>query len=72
MTPLEALEKAVAIAGGQSALARKSGLSQPRIWYWLRKRRACTAEAAHPIERATGGRVTAGQLRPDLFGRGAR
>jgi TorA maturation chaperone TorD len=62
-----ALERAVEIAGGQSALARKLGLKQANVWHWLNRAEHVPAEQAVAIEAATGGAVTRAELRPDLF-----
>lgn len=62
------LEKAIQVAGGQSELARKCGASQQQISYWLHKaKKRVPAEYVIPIERATGGRVSRHELRPDLY-----
>lgn len=60
-----ALEKAVAKAGGQSALAAAIGKTQGHISQWLR-RKHIPAESVIAIERATG--VSRRLLRPDLYG----
>lgn len=62
---LQALERAVELAGGQSALARAIGKSQSHIWHWLKVAKRVPAEAAVAIEKATG--VTRQELRPDLY-----
>jgi TorA maturation chaperone TorD len=65
---LQALERAVEAAGGQSALARAIGKSQSHIWHWLKVAKRVPAEAAVAIEKATG--VTRQELRPDLYVQG--
>jgi DNA-binding transcriptional regulator YdaS (Cro superfamily) len=68
------LQKAVEIAGSQSALARKckailpegSKLAQAHIWHWLQTGKV-PAEYAGAIETVTGGAVTRHDLRPDIF-----
>lgn len=62
------LQRAVAIAGGQVALATKLGLKQGHVWWWLHRAKKVPAERCMAIERATGGKVTRYQLRPDVFG----
>lgn len=59
------LSKAVSVAGGQLALAKKIGTSQPRVWNWLHRDDRIPAEFVLPIERATG--VSRHELRPDLY-----
>lgn len=68
ITPLEALQRAVDIAGGQSALARLIGVpSQSTIWTWLSRDKKCGRGAAISIYRATAGQITPHELRPDLY-----
>ena len=62
---LQALERAVELAGGQSALARAIGKSQSHIWHWLKVAKRVPAEAAVAIEKATG--IPRRELRPDLY-----
>lgn len=62
--PSEPVLRAVSIAGGQSALARKLGVSQTTVWKWLNGIRKVPGPRAREIERMTGGRVTAEELRP--------
>lgn len=57
------------IRGGQSKLARAIGVSQQRVWNWLHRDQAVPARYCKDIEAATGGRVTAEELRPDVFGK---
>lgn len=63
------LERACALLGGQKALGEALGVSQQRVWWWVRKSRQVPAEFCLPIERATSGVVQAEDLRPDVFGR---
>ena len=65
---LQALNKAVALAGSETRLSRATGYSQPAINKARRKGRV-SAELAIAIERALAGAVTRAELRPDLFGR---
>lgn len=68
ITPLEALQLAVDIAGGQSALARLIGVpNQSTIWTWLNRDKKCGKGVAVKIYRATAGKVTPDQLDPDNF-----
>ncbi len=61
------IEKAIKIAGSQSALAGRCGVKQPHVWNWLHRDRRVSAEAAIQIEAATSGAVTREELRPDIF-----
>lgn len=67
----EALQRAIDIAGGQSALARLLGKKQGHVWHWLHQVQRLSPEIAIAIERATEGKVSRGELRPDIFGRDA-
>lgn len=51
----------------QAALARALECSPGLISQWLSGTTRITAERAVQIERATGGAVTAEELRPDVF-----
>lgn len=67
MNTIKALLKAIDIVGGQAALARFCGVSQPSVNKWLHKSRYVPAERVLDIERATKGKVTRYQLRPDIY-----
>lgn len=62
---MQALDRATALCGSQSALAALIGVRQSHISMW-KKRGSIPAEYCPRIERATGGRVTCEELRPDL------
>lgn len=66
-TPLEALERAVELAGSQSALAARIGKKQGHVWGWLNKAKRCPAEMAIPISNAVDGAVAPHDLRPDIY-----
>ncbi|WP_387467087.1 helix-turn-helix domain-containing protein [Photorhabdus sp. RM323S] len=59
------IKTAIEIAGGQSALARACGVSQPAVFRWLHGRRV-KADHVMSIVKASKGRVLAHQIRPDL------
>lgn len=61
----ELIEQAISIVGSQQKLADACGVKQPSIWQAKATER-CSAELAMSIERATGGKVLAKSLRPDL------
>lgn len=69
MTPRQALQKAVDLAGGQSELARRIGgkVKQQHVHYWLTRMEQISHEHVLACERAVGGQVTRHQLRPDIF-----
>lgn len=63
------LKHAIKLVGSQSELARRIGVRQQYIWHWLnRAKKGVPLERVQDIERATGGRVTRYDLRPDFFG----
>ena len=64
---MQALARAVEIAGGQTALAEKIGKKQAHVAMWFRRGKV-PSEVCKAIEGATAGAVTAEQLRPDVFG----
>lgn len=61
------LQRAVEIAGGQSALAKAIGVKQAHIWHWLNRAKQVPAQHAIAIEKATGGKVKRHELRPDVY-----
>lgn len=73
MTPREALERAIALAEGQTALAGRCGqpdkpVKQAHVWNWLnRDGGRVPSEYAIPVSRAVGFEVTPHQLRPDIY-----
>jgi DNA-binding transcriptional regulator YdaS (Cro superfamily) len=60
------IDRAIAIAGGQSALAKWLGVSQAMVHKW-KGGASITPERAKQIEVATGGLVKRHELRPDIF-----
>lgn len=63
----QALRRAADLIGGQAALARLIGYEDRRaVWPWFNTDRDFPAEHCPAIERATGGKVTCEQLRPDV------
>lgn len=63
---MDALKAAIKHFGGQGALARELGVTQGLVWQWLSGRRPIAPERCAEIEAATGGRVLAQDLRPDV------
>lgn len=68
-SPLLALKNAIAIAGGQSALARMCSVSQPTVWGWLHRIGHVPAEHVLIVEAGTG--ISKHDLRPDIYPRDA-
>lgn len=68
MTFKSLVAKAVKIAGSQQKLADALGCSQQHISYLLNDAQEITAEFALRMEKATGGKVSRHELRPDIFG----
>ena len=63
---MNAIREAAAAAGGPTALARSLGVSAPQAHQWLTGVRKPPPDRCPAIERATEGRVTVEQLRPDV------
>lgn len=61
------LEIAIRLAGGVPTVAKTMDISQPAVHRW-RARGKAPAGRVIDLERATGGRVTRYELRPDVFG----
>lgn len=62
------LEEAIEKAGGQSAMARVCGVTQPTVWGWINTgRKILPAEYVLAVEGATG--LSRHVLRPDLYPR---
>jgi DNA-binding transcriptional regulator YdaS (Cro superfamily) len=59
------LQKAIRIAGGQSALGRIIDRRQSTVWEWLKLRKPLPAEHVLKVEAATG--ISRHELRPDLY-----
>ena len=51
----------------QLSLALRIGVTQGLIWQWVNGKARVPAERAVQLERATDGKVTRAELRPDLF-----
>ena len=65
ITPFQALERAIEVAGGQSALARICHCTQAAVWKWVKKGRPLPAEHVITVEAETG--VSRHALRPDIY-----
>ncbi len=59
------IKKALSIVGSQRKLADECGVSQPAVHKWL-KGGMVSPEKVTAIVNATGGRVQAHEIRPDL------
>lgn len=62
------IEKAVVIAGGQAALARKIGKTPSFVSQLVSGRRPVPPALCGLIEAAVGRKVSREELRPDVFG----
>jgi DNA-binding transcriptional regulator YdaS (Cro superfamily) len=62
-----ALKKAVELAGGVTKLALEIRISKSKISDWLYTDIQIPAHHVHKIVKATGGKVKAEELRPDVF-----
>lgn len=65
----KAIQKACEIAGAQSSLAKKLGVSPPVVSQWLNFERPVPIEKCVSIERITNGEVTRKELRPNDWNR---
>ena len=65
MTNLEALKKAIDLAGGQTQVAKKCNTTQQRVWNWINRDKKLPAEYVLTIEKLTG--VSRHELRPDIY-----
>ena len=61
------LARAIEILGSQSATGRACGKSQSHVWWWLNRSKRVPAEHVIAIEKATEGKVSRHDLRPDLY-----
>lgn len=59
------VERAVRLAGSQSALAKIAGRSQPTVSLWIKGNMKLPAECVLPVEAALG--IPRHDLRPDLY-----
>lgn len=66
-TGMEALRRAKELLGSQKAVADAVGIKQPSVHRILSDGKKVPAEWCLPLERATEGKVTRHQLRPDLW-----
>lgn len=65
MNPLEALETAVALRGGQNAFSRDLGTTQGNVWVWINKTKQIPGKWALKAEELTG--ISRHFFRPDLY-----
>lgn len=68
--PLQALEKAIEVAGSQAELARRihtplRPIRQQHVWNWLNRDKKVPPEVVIDIERETA--VSRHELRPDIY-----
>lgn len=59
------LKKACELAGGQSKLAEKIGVTTSAVNQWVKGNRPIPIDRCVAIERATNGNITRRDLRPD-------
>jgi len=62
----DAITSAVQLCNGPAALASILSLTSPAVYQWMAGTRQVPADRCPAIERATDGRVTVEQLRPDV------
>lgn len=61
------VSKAIRVVGTQTELGSRCGVSYQAVQKW-QKSGVVPAERVLLVERATGGQVTAHEMRPDVFG----
>jgi DNA-binding transcriptional regulator YdaS (Cro superfamily) len=66
-TGIAALARAVTLLGSQMKAAKAIGVSGQAVSEVMRRGRRVPAEWCLKLQKATGGRVAAGELRPDLY-----
>ena len=62
---MNTIEKAIEAAGAAYALSRRIGISRQAVEQWAMSR--VPAERVLELERATEGKVTRHELRPDIY-----
>lgn len=66
---MDAIHKAIRLAGNPTKLAKLSNVSQAAIWKIANGINQCSGETAVKIELGLKGAVTRDELRPDLYGK---
>lgn len=61
-----AIQTAIALVGTQKELATACGVSQSAVQKWLHNKTRVAPENVDALVQATGGKVQAYQIRPDL------
>lgn len=64
MTPEQAMQEALRLAGGPVALSRSIGISSQAISQW----KVVPAARVMAVVKATKGKIKPSHLRPDVFG----
>ena len=67
MTPQTALQKAISLAGGHSAVAKHFKIERTAPYQW----KVAPPKRAAKLAELTGNKITKEQLRPDIFGEAA-
>ncbi len=62
-----AVKRAIEMFGSQTALAKRIGVGQNTISYWLYEAKQVPPKRAVQLEAVTNGAVTRRELRPDLW-----
>jgi DNA-binding transcriptional regulator YdaS (Cro superfamily) len=62
----QALKEAVSLVGSQEELAKRLGVKQQHVSYWL-KNNGLPAEKVAQAEQAVDRKITRQQFRPDIF-----
>jgi len=65
---MNAIQDAVKLFGGKTKLARRLGISQQAVHQWTVGKRPVPPRHALTIEKASHGKFSCHDLRPDIFG----
>lgn len=60
------IQKAIKTVGTQKELAKKVGVSQPNVWYWLHEKKKVSPQKVLALVEACGGVISPHEVRPDL------
>lgn len=62
------IKKAIDLAGSQVELAKRLGVSQPRVWNWLNRDKSIPIEYVIPICEAVENQLSPQDFYPNIFG----
>ncbi|MEG2114478.1 MAG: helix-turn-helix domain-containing protein [Hafnia sp.] len=62
----DVIKTAISLVGSQQKLGEACGLTQQSVYKWLHDKAKVSPEHVNHIVKATGGKVQAHEIRPDL------